>query len=317
MLNCAEAASLLLKNDNYILVTHKNPDGDTLCSAAALCRALQRAGKTAYLFPNPEVTEKFRPFVAACFAPEAFAPEHTVAVDVAARDMFCRSFDADSSIWMVIDHHPTNSGFAQVNCVEPGRSACGEIVTEIIEEMPGSITGEEANLLYIALATDTGCFMYANTNAGTFQTASRLAEYGASMYDLNAIFFRKVSNARLALEGMILSGMEYFRNGSILVSTVTRDMMRRSGATENDTDDLAAIPGRSITEKLGVTIRETEEGSCKISLRSVPEINSAEICEKFGGGGHLMAAGCTIHAGPEEAKKQILEAIYEWLSLNR
>ena len=317
MLNCAEAAALLLKNDNYILATHKNPDGDTLCSAAALCKALQRAGKTAYLFPNPEITEKFRPFVMACFAPEGYVPEHIVAVDVASRDMFCQSFDADSSVWMVIDHHPTNGGFAQYNCVESGRSACGEIVTEIIEEMPGSITKEEANLLYIALSTDTGCFMYANTNAGTFQTAARLADYGASMYDLNAIFFRKVSNARLALEGMILSGMEYFRDGSVLVSTITRDMMHRSGATENDTDDLAAIPGRSITEKLGVTIREIKEGVCKVSLRSVPEINSAEICKKFGGGGHLMAAGCTIHAKPEEAKKQILEAIHEWLSLNR
>lgn len=317
MIDCSQAAALLLENDCYIIASHKNPDGDTLGSNAALCSALRRAGKTAYMFPNPEITEKFEPYVKEFLAPEGFVPEHIVSVDVASRDMFCRDFDENADIWLTIDHHPTNEGFGQYNCIEPERSACGEIITEIIENMPGTVTKTEADLLYIAVSTDTGCFMYANTNAGTFETASRLSSYGASMYVLNAVFFRKVSNARLALEGMILSGMEYYNDDSVLVSTVTLDMMSRAGATENDTDDLAAIPGRSETEQIGITIREIQPGKCKVSLRSIPEIDCAEICRKFDGGGHRMAAGCTVFASPEETKELILKAVNEWLSLNR
>lgn len=303
------AAQLLLAHDNFLIISHKNPDGDTLCSSGALCSALRRTGKTAYLYPNPQLTEKFRPYAAQYFAPEGFSAEYIVTVDVAAEDMFAKGFTGKADF--CIDHHPTNPRFAADNLICPEKSATGEIILAIAEEMTGSITHEEADLLYIAVSTDTGCFQYANTNADTFRAVARLTECGARNADLNVKFFRKVSKARLQLEGMIYSGMQFFRDGKIVIATVSLNMMKQCNATEDDCDDLAALPGRIEGEVVGVTIREREDGTSKISLRTTKEVSSIAICSAFGGGGHAMAAGCTIPAAPEKAAELLLAKINE------
>lgn len=308
-MTCKEAAQLLLENDRFLLVSHRKPDGDTLGSNAALCHALRRIGKEAMMFSNPDITDKYIPYIGEYLAPDGYEPGFVIAVDVAAPDMLCDGFDGSADL--VIDHHPTNPEFGTFNCVEAERSACGEIITEIIENLPGVLDKTEATLLYMAVSTDTGCFVYLNTNSGSFATASRLLAYGADNSDINTKFFRKVSKSRLALEGKILTGLEYFRDGKIAIATITLDMMNETGATESDTDDLAGIPGRVDTEVVGITIRELEGGKTKASVRSMPEVNSYEICKRLGGGGHNMAAGCTLEVSPDEMKTLLLEAIDE------
>lgn len=307
--NYHSAAQLLLSHDNILILSHKNPDGDTLCSSAALCAVLRRAGKTVYLYPNPQITERYRPYAEQFLAPEGFAEEYTVSVDVAAEDMFAKGFTGQ--VDFCIDHHPTNPHFGEDNLVCPEKSATGEIILAIAEELTGDLTPQEADLLYIAVSTDTGCFQYANTNADTFRAVAKLTEYGARNADLNVKFFRKVSKARLLLEGMIFSGMKFYREGKIVISTVTLEMMEKCGATEDDCDDLAALPGRAEGEIVGVTIREREDGTSKISLRTTKDVSSIEICGAFGGGGHAMAAGCTIPATPEKAAELLLAKINE------
>ena len=309
---CAVEAvkELLLSQNNILLVSHRNPDGDTLGSNAALCSALRRAGKTAYLFPNPQVTDKFFPFISEFFAPDGFVPDFTVAVDVPAPDMLSNGFTGKPDL--CIDHHPTNPCYGETaNLIQPEKAACGEIILSLIEAMHGTATPREADLLYIAVSTDTGCFQYANTGSDTFLSAARIVSYGASNADLNVIFFRKVSKARLKLEGMIYSGMYFYRNGEVVVSTVTLDMMEKCGATEDDCDDLAALPGRIDGEKIGITIREISSNKCKISVRTTKDISASEICSRFGGGGHAMASGCSIDAGPDEARELLLKAVDE------
>ena len=306
-LDCKQTAEMLSRWDNFLLVTHKNPDGDSLCSAAALCSALRRAGKTAYMFANPGVSEKFEPFVSAFLAPAGFARDCTVCVDVAAEDMFCKGFSG--SVDLAIDHHPTNPGFGAENCIYPEASACGEIVLEIIEQLCGGPDRAEATLLYIALTTDTGAFMYSNVNPGSFAAASRLLSYGAEYMKVNRVFFREVSRERIALEGMIYSGFEYYRGGEVVVSVITLEMMEKSGAGEKDIGDLAGLPGRVKGQEVTVLIRELEKGKCKISVRSGRNVSSSRICSYFGGGGHEKASGCTIEAEPERAKKLLLEVI--------
>lgn len=314
-MNPNEAAELLLSKDNILIVTHKNPDGDTVGSASALCHALKRAGRTAWLFMNDAVTDKLLPYAAPLFAPEGFSPEFYVAVDVAAPDMQCRG--ADFSYGLVIDHHPTNPAFGEHNCIYPQCSACGEIVLQIIESMHDAPDRDEADMLYIAVTTDTGCFQYANTNAETLDAAARLLRYGADSYHLNARFFRRVSIARLKLEGMIYSSMRFFREGKIVVVTVTRDMIEKSGVTEDDLNDIAGLGGRAETHRVTVTIRENADGSSKVSMRSVQEIDSSAVCARFGGGGHRMASGCTIHEGVDRAAELIVSALDEvWTDIS-
>ena len=304
-----ECSQLLLSKNNILIITHTNPDGDTLCSAAALCSALRRAGKRANLFRNPAVTTKYMPHVEKYFAPKSFKSKYIVSVDVATEKMFAEGFDG--AIDLCIDHHPTNSHYAKKELVCPDKAACGEIVLAVIKEMCGGITQEEADLLYIAVTTDTGCFQYLNTNAATFRAAAELLEYGADTGMVNVKFFSKASRARLKLEGMIYSTMGFYRDGKISVAIITKEMLRQAGAGEEDCDDLAGLAGRAEGASVNITIRERDNGSSKVSVRTGRDVSSSDICAVFGGGGHAMAAGCTIDCPPEKARDMLLAVIDE------
>lgn len=308
-MTCEDAARIVLANDRFLIVTHKNPDGDTVGSASALCHALRRAGKTSFLFPNTEINRKLMPFAEEFFAPEGYEASFYIATDVAAPDMQCRG--ADFTFNLLIDHHPTNPGFAEQNLIEADRSSCGEIVAGVIEAINGDIDKTEANLLYIAVSTDTGCFQYANTNENSFLTAAKLIRYGADSEKLNTMFFRKVSKARIMLEAMIYDGMQFYHDGRVVVALITKDMISKSGADESDLDDIASLVGRIESEVLGITVREMDNGVSKVSMRSFEEVDSSAICRYFGGGGHKRAAGCSIEETPQKAAELVLSVVDE------
>ena len=305
----SETAKLFLTKDNFLLLTHKNPDGDTLGSASALCCALRRAGKTAYLFPNPEITRKYSPFAEPYFAPKGFQPAYTVAVDIATEKLYPKDFSGKADF--CIDHHPSNSKYTAKSLIAPGKASCGEIVMQLIKALNGDISAEEANLLYVAVSTDCGCFVYSNTKADTLRAAAELLDCGADNTKLNVTLFRKISRARMKLEGQIYSGMEFYREGLISVATITQQMLYDTGATEEDLDDISSLAGKAEEGVLSITIREQPNGESRISLRSSPEVDCSEICAVFGGGGHAMAAGCTIQSSPEKAKRMLLDVIDE------
>lgn len=307
MIDYAACAKLLKAGDNYLIVSHLRPDGDTLGSSGALCHALRRLGKTAYMFNNIEITEKYAAYVSEFAAPESFRAQKIISVDIADTGLFALGFEGD--VDLCIDHHPSNSRYAEKLLLGEKKSACGEIVLELIMELCGNIDETEAQLLYIAISTDTGCFQYSNTNAATFRAAAQTVEAGADVHEINQRFFRKTSKARILLESMIYDGMTFHKNDAVVIATVTLSMMEKAGATENDCDDLASLSGRPETALVSVTIRELEGGKSKISVRSGPEVNSSDICAVYGGGGHAMAAGCSMDCGVAQAKEKILAAI--------
>ena len=304
-----EFAARLLERDEFLILSHKNPDGDTLGSGAALCSALRRMGKRAFVHQNKQITPRTLGYVSPYFADESFEPSAVIAVDIATPDLFPKGFEG--SVDFCIDHHPTNSHYAGLTLLHDEKSSCGEAILELIETMTGSVTKEEATLLFIALTTDTGCFQYMNTNADTMRCAARLIDLGADQHTIIHDFFRKVSAARLKLEGMIYSSMRFYRNESIVTAVITQQMLKDAGTTENDLDDLAGLPGRAEQGDLTILIRELPDGRSKCSLRSTPRVDSSAICAVYGGGGHHMAAGVTLDCPPLEAEKLLLEAAEE------
>ena len=308
-LNYRECVQLLLRQDDILILSHKNPDGDTVGSCCALCSALRRAGKNAYIYNNSQISKKLMAYAEKFIAYDDFKPQYTVAVDVATPQLFPEGFEGN--VQLCIDHHPTNTSYADNLFLKGDRSSCGEIILELIKLMPDKLTAEEATLLYIALSTDTGCFQYGNTSARSFASAAELINLGADNHKINLEFFRKVSRARVMLEGLIYSGMEFYRDGKITIACVTRDMMDRCGATEDDCDDLAGLAGRIESSVVSITIKETAQGGSKISVRTTPEVSASEICAVFGGGGHNMAAGCRLDCEPERAKEMLLNVIDE------
>jgi len=305
-----ECADVLRAGDNYLLITHQRPDGDSLGSAAALCMALRALGKMAYLYPNAQATSMHRGYASPFFAPEEFAPSCTVAMDVASENQFPIGFSG--YVNLCIDHHMSNTFFAGETYVKD-EASCGEVVFGLIQELGVSVTPEMASALYIAVSTDTGCFCFTNTTAHTLRAAAELVSLGAENGLLNKRFFRTFSAARIALEGLIYSGLRRFRDGKINIAVVTLAMLEQTGAIEDDLEDIAALPGRVAGSIVSVTIRQTGPKRCRISVRSMPAVDSNTICQKFGGGGHSMAAGCTIDAGPEACCALLLSAIEEEL----
>ena len=304
-----DCAELLARQDKLLLVTHRNPDGDTMGSAAALCSALRRSGKTAYLWPNPQVIAKLLPYVEPYYAPEGYMPETVISVDVATEKMFAGGFDGP--VDLCIDHHPSNSHYAAAECIDPARAACGQIVLRVIRALCGGLTKEEADLLYIAITTDCGCFQYANTDSSALRDAAELLDAGADNARLNMLFFRRVSAARIKLEGLIYQNMSFYKDGKVAVAIVTDEMLSAAGATEDDCDDLAGLAGRAECALVSITIRDWPGGASKVSVRSGESFDSCALCARFDGGGHRMAAGCNLPVPPLQARDLLLQAIDE------
>ena len=305
-----EAAELLRSKDNILILTHKRPDGDTIGCAVALCQALREQGKAAHILPNEDATSLFTPYLEGYLASGGFEPDFVVSVDIAGRGLFTPA----GQIWLErgidlgIDHHPSYEGFAKADCVDPGRAACGELVYDIIRQW-GPVSAKAALALYVAVSTDTGCFVYNNTTPGTHRVAADLMALGIDFQGVNKRHFRTKSLKRMKLESLLVEGMDVYDGGALVIAAVRLDDMARLGATERDAEDIAAFLGQIEGVRTSVTIRELKGGECKMSVRTDGGLNATKVCAMLGGGGHAAAAGCSVMGSVEEAKTAILEAV--------
>ena len=211
-----ETAAFLRQHDNYLILTHKRPDGDTIGCAAALCEGLRALGRTAWICPHTEETHLFTPYLEGRLAPEGYVPETVVSVDIAARSLFTRAGEPwlARGVDLAIDHHPSQEFFAAQTCLDAGRAACGELIYDILREL-GPITPAMAVPLYVAVSTDTGCFQYSNTTADTHRVAAALMETGMDVFSLNKRHFRTKSWARLQVERLLTERMHRYEDGKI------------------------------------------------------------------------------------------------------
>lgn len=305
-----QAAGLLRQWDNLLLLTHKRPDGDTIGSAVALCQVLRGLGKTAWLLESRDATRLFQDYLEGYTAPAGFVPDRVVAVDIADEGLFPpNAKDYLGRVDLALDHHPSNTGFAAANCVDAGRAACGELVYDLALEL-GVMNARVAAPLYVAVSTDTGCFVYSNTTPDTHRVAAALMEQGIDTPGLNKKHFRTKSLKRLKLESAIVQHMELYQNGTVAAAPVSLDMMAAIGATEDDAEDIAAFVGQLEGILHAVTIRELKPGECKISLRTDPRLlNASRVCALLGGGGHAAASGCTVEGTVRQAIDAMMRAI--------
>ena len=185
MLTVSETAALLRSFDRILIMTHVRPDGDTVGCAAGLCAALQALGKTAYLLPNPGLTDTTAPYFAPYAAPADFVPEKVVSTDIAAVGLFPENAKPYiGKVDLAIDHHPSFEGFGKANIVRPEAAACGELILDIVRELT-PLTPEIALPLYVAISTDTGGFIYSNVTAATHRAAAELMDTGIDYRAVN------------------------------------------------------------------------------------------------------------------------------------
>lgn len=311
-ISAKEASALLCAHDRILILSHKNPDGDTLGSAYGLLRALRSLGKTVRTQCADRLPRTFS-YLADGVQQEDFTPWFVVAVDVASVSLLGDAVaEAYPNVDLCIDHHHTNELYAQKTYLYDGASAC-EAVYEVISKMGVPITPDLADCLYTGMATDTGCFRFSNTTPKTMRLAADLMEQGARYAELNRLLFETKSKERLAVERMVLDTISYAADGKIALICISQEMVKQSGADESELGGISGIPRTIEGVEIGITMREKETGGYKISVRTAAYADASKLCAAFGGGGHIRAAGCVIDAPYEQAKAMLLEEAARFL----
>ena len=307
----AEFCAFVRVHDNFVILTHRRPDGDTIGCASALCLGLRQMGKSAAVLKNEQFTPRFAPLLEGLVCETLPADACVISTDIASEGLL--SFDAVRLGLMpvcAVDHHGSNS----LDCpklVEADKAACGEIVFALLTELGVTVTKRIAECLYTAISTDTGCFKFSNTSANTHRTAAALIDAGANVYPINKVFFDTKSFARLRLEAKLTDTMEFYADGEVGICTMPKKLLAAYAVTEDDLDSISGFARSIEGVKIGVMIREVEDGLGKISLRTEAPYDASAICQRLGCGGHAAAAGASVPGGIEGAKAAILRALAE------
>lgn len=303
-----EAAEILLSQDNILILTHKSPDGDTIGSGYALCMGLRQLGKKANVVCSDEFSKKYD-YIIENVPPQDFDVKFIVSTDIADTQLLGDKLSVYADkINLCIDHHGSNTDFAEKSYVEPSAAATAQIIKKLLELMNVNIDKNIANAVFTGICTDTGCFRYTNVTPETHRIAADMIECGAESGTINRIMFDTKSRARIEVERMVLDTMEFFADGQGALVCLTQKMLDDTGANDGDTEGIAAIPRQIEGVKVGITMREKENGVYKFSVRTSDDIDASAICANFGGGGHRAAAGCVIDGGYENAKNKMIQA---------
>ena len=314
MLTCKEAAALIGGWDDILVICHENPDGDALGSMSGLVRGLRSLGKRAGWYCASPLPEKFA-YLFQGLEEIDFAPEHIVTVDVADSKLLGDAWDKfGDRIDLAIDHHGTHMPFAKERWVEPGSAAAAEMVWLLLKELGAEPDEAAAGCLYTGMATDTGCFRYRNVTPRTLRAAADAQEAGAPAGDINQRNFETRTRASIEAEKLITDTLEFHCGGRLAIIQLPQSVYESTGASENELDGVESLPRQIEGVLIGVTVKERPEGRIKISLRSNPPVNAADICGRFGGGGHPGAAGCSFEGiTMDEARQRMLTACREYL----
>ena len=302
-----ECAAWLQSHDNFCILTHSRPDGDTIGSATALCVGLRQLGKTAHVLNNTEASPFLRRCLLGLTVEKPESTDTLISVDVASPHLLPPEYRQYlGRIAMRIDHHATATSFTAEEYVDASYAACGEIIYELLMEMGAEMTKELAWRLYIAISTDTGCFRYSNTTAHTYRVAAACAETGADLYPITQELFDTTSISELKLQNWIVEHAQFLCGGKAAVCGIPAEM--EANVSREDLEGMSGFLRSIEGVCISATLREIE-GGCKVSVRAVPGFDAAAICKKLGGGGHKGAAGANLALPMEPALKVVTAAL--------
>ncbi len=321
MLNCVETAEVLRGWDKILVLSHASPDGDTLGSACALIRGLRALGKRAEFRCADPIAPKFTylfrglPLDESAWEDASF---HVMTVDVAdilllgsIREQY------ENRVELAIDHHGVHRAFTENRWVEGDSAATAELIWLLLKELGVAPDAAIADCVYTGISTDTGCLRYRNATARTYRLAAEALDAGANAGEINRLMWECKTRAQMEAEKMALDTMEFFCGGKCTVIRIPLALLQKAGAQESETEGVASMARQIEGVLLGVTLKEKEDGSVKASIRANPPADAAAICQKFGGGGHTGAAGCSFSGLTlEEAAEKMKAACEEYLKEN-
>lgn len=308
---------IIKSSKNILIISHINPDGDTLGSMCGLYSAiLDNYKKKCDMMSISRIPDvySFLPHLNEVKNIEDYDKSReydlVINVDVASLDRICDAktlFDK-AKFRVNIDHHKTNSAYGDLNFINPDASSTGEVLFNCFSEMGWRVNLDAAICLYTAILTDTGSFRFDNTRPLTFDTAGKLVEIGVQPSDIYKKVYESDSKTLVMFQAHCISKAKFLDNDKIAYTIVYKKDMEKFSAGDDCMEGLTEKLRAIVTTRIAFVAKEMKNGGTKVSMRS-KFADVAEICEVFGGGGHKFAAGCTIKAPVEEAARKVLEEI--------
>ena len=317
-MNLSAAASFIQSHQSFYLAAHQSPDGDTLGSCLALRAALLEMGKTATV----ACPDRVPPYL--CFLEGADTvvgtdgieppPEAVIYVDCAdhKRTGILEAALNKAPFAFCIDHHETNPRASKDGDWVENVSATGELILRLLNALNAPVTHGIAVALYTAIATDTGNFSYGNTTPDAFRAAAELMAYDIDLPELNRILFREMPLSKAKLIAYVLGNMELSCGGRLNMVAVSQETLDACGATKEECEGLIDHLRDIDTVEAACVVRESD-GVARVSMRSKRVCDVAAVAKRFGGGGHLRAAGCTLELPLDAALRTMREALTEAL----
>lgn len=300
-----EMGEKLRSADSILIFPHVNPDGDAIGSCVALCRAMRREGKQAWVLLDDEVPAYLK-FLDTeyCTADKdcIMEPDVCICVDCSEKKRFperAQRFDS-GRVKLCIDHHITSGSFGDYYYIDGDEAATAQIIYKLFTAMGIDVDKTLAESLYVGICTDTGSFQHSNTTAETHAIVSKLFEAGIDHTGITVNLYHNVSYKRLKLEMDVLDRMELVADGKAAVSYVTEEMLKARDASLDDSEGVVDLLRNIEGVELAAFLKEKGD-DVKVSMRAKSYGNVDDIAVKFGGGGHAKAAGCTLHMPVEEA----------------
>jgi len=308
-----EILNLINSSSKALIITHVNPDGDTLGSASALKAFIGDKAdiliqiEDNFQFPN---TYSFLPNLnrAKNLSTLEDIYDLVIAVDVASSD---RIIDKAKDIFskventVVIDHHKTNTGFGKINYILGGLSSTAEVLAILFDKLNIEITQDMAVGLYAGLLTDTGCFKYESTTPDTFELASKLSKTGISTCEIAELCYTNKPKNMILFQNYLISNAKFLLDDNIAYTLITKDIIERFSAKDEYTEGICETLRSVQNVEIAFVLKETDVG-VKVSIRT-KEQDATKITNVFKGGGHRRAAGCTIKAPVNSALEQLLQ----------
>ena len=304
------------EHQRFAILSHVRPDGDALGSQLALALSLKQLGKDVRVWNEDGMLEKYSFLARAQLLtkPPSSAEDVDVAIalDTAIQNRLGTAFQAIrmAKIWINIDHHPSNPGYGDLVYVDPVAPATGQILFELIKSERLPFDRAIAENLYVAISTDTGSFQYPHTSARTFEIAAELVRAGVDVGQINQQVYENYPRRRVELLRELLRTMRFEGGGRVASFSLSLKTAAELGVLPEDNegliDHLRAIRGVIVA----VFFEELTDGKVRVSMRSKSEkTDVCAICQKFGGGGHTLAAGARVRGSLAEVEQRILEAI--------
>ena len=302
--------------ESIVILTHENPDGDAIGSALAMYNSLKQIGKKVdVIIPEYPTIFNFLP-LSEEVKREGSLNNYDLAIaldcgDIKRLNGFSKYFE-DANVRISIDHHSANTMFADYNFVNPASPACSQILVTILPELGVEIDKKIGTCLLTGIITDTGGFKYSGITSETFEFVAELLNKGVNVSDVYKRVLQTLSKPSFELRRRAMNRLEFFENGKITFTYITREDEEEVNSLNSDHDGIVEI-GRDIEGvEISILLREKEDGY-KISLRSNEYVNVSDICLMFSGGGHLRAAGGFISLPFEQAKEKIIEECKKYL----